>query len=134
MAASSAVAAFGTLIKRAGTTIPEVQSVSWDAGTQEYADVTHMESPNSYHERVATLKEGGTVSIEASYLPANAVHKALITDMQAGSSAAYTIVVPGTATWSFTAFVESVRFNAPHDGKLGMSVSLKVTGAMTPPA
>jgi hypothetical protein len=70
MAQSEAQIGYGTLLKigndaspQVFTTIAEVKSISGFGFTANEVDVTHMESPGGYTERIAGMKDGDTLTV-----------------------------------------------------------------------
>jgi predicted secreted protein len=116
------------------TTVSEISSLTLSGSTQNEVEVTHMESTGGYREKIPTLKDPGNVDISFSYVPSNTVQKGLILDHGNGTKRNFRIILPDGSIWSFAAFVASFKFDANVDQKLGGSISLNVTGALTPPA
>jgi hypothetical protein len=67
--------------------------------------------------------------------PAAATHKALTTDMNAGTSRAYNVLWSdtGASVWSGTAFVKSFGGTASEGQPLKFSAGFRTTGATTYP-
>jgi len=135
---SGAISSFGTLLQRGDgaspetfTTIAEVKDItppSLELGTEE---VTSHGSPDGWREYVGTLLDGGEVEFELNFIPTDAGHQALISDMQNRVNRNFKIVFPDGSTWSFTALVTKFEPDAPVEGVLTASVTLKVTGKPT---
>jgi len=129
--------AFGTLLKRAGTTIANVQSISGPGLSLDTEDVTTHDSSGAWEEVVATILRSGEVSFDIVYDPGAATHKyaagGLLSDLNLRTSVSYTLVFPSVpaVTWTFTAFVTGFEPPAPHDGALTAAVKMKITGAPT---
>jgi predicted secreted protein len=130
-------AAFGTLLKRDGTAVAQVQSISGPGLTLDTEDVTSHDSTGGWEEVVATILRSGEVSLDIVYDPAAATHKyaagGLLHDLVSRTAVSYTLVFSDTAntTWTFSAFVTGFEPSAPHDGALTAAVTLKLTGAPT---
>ena len=130
-------AAFRTLLKRAGTTIANVQSISGPGLALDTEDVTTHDSTGAWEEVVGTILRSGEVSLDIVYDPNAATHKyaatGLLYDLVSRTAVAYTLVFPSTAavTWSFNALVTGFEPSAPFDGALTASVKMKLTGAPT---
>lgn len=140
--ATSAISAFGTLLKigdgatsEAFTTIAEVRDISgpgFELGTTE---VTAHDG-DGWREFVATLLDGGEISFDINFGPAEATHDydgGLLQDMVNKTRRNFQLVFPDTATttWTLPAFVTNFAPNEPVDGELSASVTLKVTGQPT---
>ena len=128
-------AAFGTLLKRAGTTIANVSKISGPGLSVDTEDVTTHDSTAGWEEHVATIVRSGEVSFDIIYDPPAATHKnaagGLLHDLASRAAVAYTLVFPGAVTWSFNAFVVGFEPDAPVDGALTAAVALKITGQPT---
>lgn len=129
--------AFGIQLKRGATTVAGVKSVSGPGLKVDTEDVTSHDSPGGWEEVVATILRSGEIKVEIEYDPAGATHKneagGLLYDLSQRAGTAYSIVFPvdPVVTWSFTAFVIGFEPNAPVDGALTATVTLKITGAPT---
>lgn len=135
MAASNVKHAFGTLFKKGATTIAEVVNISGPNISRDFIDVTHQESPSKAREFITNLIDGGEITLELNFLPANSTQKDLIDDIYVDTAQSYSVVwIDGPTTWSFTGFIQSAEPSAPVDNKLSLSVTIKITGLITLPA
>jgi len=133
--------AYGTELYRgtsgAGTAIAQVKSISGPSLSADTEDVTSHDSVNAWEEVVVTILRSGEVTLDIVYDPADATHKdaanGLLNDLQGRASTTYTLVFPDAASteWSFSAYVTAFEPDAPVDGALTASVTLKATGDMT---
>ena len=82
-----------------------------------------------------TITDGGTVSIQCWYDPAETTQAALTTLMNTPAVRACQLALATAtpATWSFSAFVTATKVTnmAIEDSTLGLDVTFKVTGAIT---
>ena len=139
---SSATLGLGTLIKKGDgaspevfTTIAEVGTITGPSQSSEFVQVTNQDS--TAHEYIAGIIDPGEISFTTNYIPQNATHKALLVDFKDKSKDNYELVFPtGNAgdKWTFAAAVTGAEVTAPIDGPLQLSVTLKVTGAVTYPS
>lgn len=138
MAATQATTGFRTLLY-IGTTpsatptlkVSEIRNVSGPNRSINFADATHMESPNGYDEFVATFKSGGDVTCEMNYLPADANQNELQVAFEVPEVRKFWIVYPsGTKRASFTAWVSALGDVNPHNDVMRRNVTLKITGAV----
>lgn len=129
--------AFGTQLKRGAVVIGQVLSISGPGLSLDTEDVTSHDSTGAWEEVVATILRSGEITAEIVYDPNLATHKnasgGLLYDLAQRASTTYSIVFPSNpaVTWTFTAFVTGFEPDAPVDGKLGASVTLKITGQPT---
>ena len=130
---------FGTLLKigdGAGTevfaTIFEVKDINGPTKTMGVADVTNQSSPNAYKEKIGTILDGGSVTFDVNWAPANATHagSGLNNDMDNRTLRNFQLVHTdsGTTTWSFAALVTSLGPNSPVDGANIASITLDISG------
>ena len=127
------LAAYGTQLKKAGTTIAALSSLSGPNLQAETIDVTTHDSANAIREFISGLIDGGEISASLVFDPNVATHIALYNDLVARTSASYSIVYPftgGTETITFTAFVTGFGpIEAQPDGAITAAITLKVAGA-----
>lgn len=140
MAATVGTTGFGTLLKVGNgatvevfTTVAEVKSISGPNLSLEFAEATHMESPNGFREYLPTFKDSGDVTLECNFLPANTQHKQLTTDMVARTLRNFKLNWPNTGgtVWSFAAYISGFSPSASVGDMLAASVTLRPTGAVT---
>ena len=142
MAAGDGMAAFGSLLQMGDgatpeiwTTIAEVTNISGPTLTQEVVDVTSHSSSGAFREKVGGLLDGGEVTFDLNFIPTGATHKeavgGLLYNYTQRSVNNYKLLFVDTTYWIFPALVTSIPPDAPIDGKLGMSVTLTVSGEPT---
>lgn len=129
---------FGTALQRGDggspevfTTIANVTSIKPPAMERETIDVTAHDSADGWMEFVGGLKDGGEVSADVNYDPAD--HDAIVADFEDDAARNYRIVFPDAdaTTWSFSAILTGFETEAPYDDKLSASLTWKVTGKPT---
>ena len=117
------------------TTIAEVGSITGPSQSNDFLDVTSMDS--TAREFVAGLADPGEISFSTNYIPTNTTHKAVLTDFKDKSIDNYKLVFNDNATegdksnWIFAAAVTQAEVTAPVDGVYQLAVTLKVTGSIT---
>lgn len=139
----SGIRAHGTLLKigdgataETFTSIAEVTNIQGPGLTADSLDMTHHASPSAFREFVQGLKDGGEVTLDLNYIPTAATQDAssgLLNDYENGTLRNFELVFPdaGNTTWSITGIVTNFTPAAPVDGKLGASVTIKLSGAPT---
>ena len=113
-----------------GSAIAELTTVDFTGLTLDTIDVTTMDSEDQFREFVGGLKDGGEVSIEGLF-ENSAEANVLVTLLSAGTKTTdATIAYPTkkVSTLTFDCYVTSYEVTAPHDGAIGFSATLKVTG------
>ncbi|WP_426041504.1 phage tail tube protein [Brevundimonas sp. TWP2-3-4b1] len=134
MAASASVNGFGTIFAYESATsvftaLAEVLSVTPPSLNVETAETTHMGSDDGYREYIATLKDGGEVTVNLNYVEASAT--LLQTLINAGIET-FKITFPGSSTFTFTGIPTAFAFDdVVIDDKIVMSLTIKVTGKPT---
>lgn len=134
---ANGINAFGTLLKRNGVTIAEVNDITPPKIARDSIELTHHQSPNAWREFIKGLKDGGEVSMTINYIPTNSTHNAatgLISDLANNTTVdTWTLVFPDTlaTTWSFPGFITAFEPKAPIDDRLTADVTIKVAGQPT---
>jgi len=118
------------------TTIAEITNISGPGLSMDTADMTHHQSPGAWEEHVGTILRSGEVTFDLNYIPTHATHNAstgLINDMENRTLRNFKLIFPnaGATTWNFAALVTGFEPSAPHDDKLGASVTCKISGQPT---
>lgn len=120
--------------------IAEVASINGMSLKVDTVDVTTHQSAGGWKEYIGVMKDPGEVSFEINYVPTDATHDdttGLVHDLENKTLAPYALVFPDNATdasktrWSFNGIITQFSPTAPHDGKLGAAVSIKVSGQPT---
>lgn len=96
-------------------------------------DATAHDTPSAAREFVPELIDGGEVSIEGYYDPAEATHKntagiIFVTRNRLTRNFKVVDKDTGASTTTFRAFFTEFRRTAPMDGLLGFTATLKITG------
>lgn len=134
---SNAVNAFGTQLKRNGTTLAEVTDISGPELSRDNIEVTHHQSPNMWREFIKGLKDAGEFSCTINYIPTNSTHNAatgVLSDFANNTTVdTWTLVFPDTlaTTWSFPGFITKFSAKEPIDDRLNADLTFKVSGAPT---
>jgi len=136
MAKTNAKTGFGTKVFRGDGATPEVfvaiaeiGDVSGPEKRLQTEDATHMESPNGYVEKIATIREAGDVTFDAHLIEGDTTHSPLFEDLDSGTVRNFRLVFPsGTTRISFSAFVTAIGPSFPVKGKMVRSITLSVTG------
>jgi len=131
---TEANSAFGTAISIGGTAIAELTNVGGVDISMDTIDVTNHDSSDAYREFIGGLIDAGEVPIEGNFYPGDAGQVALLTALNSRTASAFVINFPDAvgATWTFNALVTSFKAaDAPIDGQLPFSASLKISGKPT---
>lgn len=141
--ATAAKSSFGTYLKLGdgGTTetfatIAEVKDIKGPKLTLNTEDVTSHDSTDGWAETIGTILEGGDVSFDVNWLPANATQSftaGLLKDMVGRTKRNFQLIVPAAAslTWAFTALVTEFQPDLPVKGAQVASIKLQISGKPT---
>ncbi|HET7041687.1 MAG TPA: phage tail tube protein [Gemmatimonadales bacterium] len=130
----SGLDAFGTTLERETITpgtfaaLAKITNIGGPGISRETLDVTAHDSPDGWREFLGGLKDGGEVSADINYDPAD--HDTLVADLDA-QAINYRITWPGGAKWAFPAILTGFEPSAPFDDKLTASITWKVAGKPT---
>lgn len=118
------------------TTIAQVRNISGPGLSLDVEDVTTHDSTGAWEEVVATVLRSGEVTLDLVWDPATPTHSngvGLLAVMPRRATRNFKVIFPdtGATTWSFAAEVVSFEPDAPHDGALTASVTLKLSGEVT---
>lgn len=139
----SGVDGFGTQFQRATTltpgtvyeTIANVTNIKGPGRKRETIDVTAHDSPSQYMEFIGGLKDGGEVSMDINYDPAEVTHEDLDADFEDTAPRNYRIILlPGTDdeyTWQIKGIMTELSDEFPYDDKMGRTLTIKITGKPT---
>ena len=128
------LSAFGTIFTLGSTgstgVIGNLTGISGPGISADTIDVTSHDSSAGYRQFVAGLIDGGEISLEGNLLTA-AAGNAFMTAINARSTTACSIIFPTIGKWTFSGIAVGFETDSPHDGKIGFSASVKVTGQPT---
>ena len=114
------------------TEIAEVFNITPPNFEADDVDVTHNQSPDRTRETIAGLKTPGDCSFEMNFVPGSASDILLLALLQSGEQRACQIEFPNAETWSFLAAVKGYEVSMPTDDKMTATVSMQVSGSITP--
>jgi predicted secreted protein len=124
----------GTTLAISGNAIAELQNISGPNRSRDTIDVSSHDSADGFREFVGGFADGGEVSIDGNFYPADTDGQyALNTAYEAGTASTFTMTFPAStgSTFSFSAIVTAFNTTSPHDGKLGFTATLKISGKPT---
>lgn len=120
--------------------VAEVVSVTPPSLARDAVDATHTESPEKWREFIPGLRDGGEASIEMNFIPAGAGTERILQSFNSDDVASCRIIFPDgdadaspiTATvWEFSGFITGFAPEAPVDGKMSATVTVKISGKPT---
>jgi len=135
--ASSAVAGVGTVIQRWNTStgnwdkLAEVNSISGPTMTRDFIDITSLDSTGGYREFITGFRDAGTVTLNMNFTRTS--YDLMKADFENDTAQNYEIVLSDTVNTSFEfeGLVTEIPLEVPTDDKITVSVTIKLTGAVT---
>lgn len=140
MSASIAKTGKGTLLKigdgassETFASILEVRTISGPSLDTNFANATHMESPNNFEEEIPSFKVAGDVTLEVNFLPDDSTTQEDVQAAYEGQTLTnfQLTFASFTKTWSFSAYVKSFQPSADPSEVVTASIVLKIKGAVT---
>jgi len=140
---SSAFWPFGTQLKLGDgastevfTKIAEVKDITPPQMSKDSIEVTSQDSSNGWREFIPGWKDAGEVTFEGNWLPTNATQDGttgVLSVFEDDSNHNWQIVLPTTIglTIAFAGHVTNFEPDLPLEDAAALSVSIKVTGAIT---
>jgi hypothetical protein len=107
------------------TNVAEVTNVSPPQYARDAIEATHHGSPNGYREYIPGMMDAGDVTLEINYIPSAA--DTIIAALQAGRGQ-FRITLPNAISVTFSGIVTAYSPEAPLDGKMSATVTIKVDG------
>lgn len=109
--------------------VAEVVSIAPPNVTRDTVEATHLQSPNSWKEYIAGLKDAGEASFTLNYVPSATEAMLAAFDAERGN---YQITFPNGVMLRFAGiFTSYSRGELTPEGKMEASVTIKATGAVT---
>lgn len=133
------ISAHATLVARAPNATPGVFTTIAELGDIGVPELSRNEFDSSVHNRniddyVLGMLRRGTMTIPLNFIPTDGTHdhltglyKAIITNSIDG----YRMAFPDNTTWIMSGQVQSIKPNAPVDGKLSADVTIRFSGYMS---
>lgn len=116
--------------------IGELTNIGGPSITVNPIDVTSHDSADAYNEFVAGLIDGGDVTLDGNLVSAAAGNE-MVDLSNERIVACFYVKFPTTGTstsavsydsWLFTGIANAFETDAPHDGKIGFSAGIKLSG------
>lgn len=107
--------------------VPDVNSITFGDMTTGVIQKTHLRSPGRHHEKLATIRDSGPITLECNYRPAHGAHKQAGGD---GFSATHNLV----KLWqNVTENTFKVIFPVASDGEVSPAegIELEIEGTIT---
>jgi predicted secreted protein len=132
---------YGTLFKTGNgaapevfTTLAEVTAITPPSMARDSVDASHEQSPDSWREFIAGMKDGGEVSLDLNFVPGGTAAAALAAELDLEGSEAVKnrqILFTDGSMFEFAGFLTGWEPDAPLDDKMSGTATFKVTGKPT---
>ncbi len=117
------------------TSIAEITELEIFNLSRDSIDVTSHDSADGYKEKIPGMRDAGSLSIKANWLPTNATHDAttgLLSTFNDDLNHNWKIVLPDTlATVSMRGHVNEFKADGPIDEQGQLEFSIELTGKPT---
>lgn len=128
MAQSKAITGQGTIFKRNGSPIGEINSIDGPTKSRETIEVTRLEDVDGYRQYIAGLREPGTVTLNMNFTRDN--YDLLNADFESDTIQTYAIELPDEdeTVFSFSGFVTELPISIPIGDKITCDVTIQISG------
>ena len=122
-----------TLVGGTTGTVGNVQRIGVTGRSREMVDISTMDSTDKFREFKAGMADEGEITAEVNFdVTASTIATALNNAFQAATSETWTITFPGAGkTFACTGVISSLDIDDPFDGKVAVTLSIKLTGKAT---
>lgn len=128
MAQSKAITGQGTIFKRNGAAIGEINSIDGPTKSRETIEVTRLEDVDGYRQYIAGLREPGTVTLNMNFTRDN--YDVLNADFESDTIQSYAIELPDEdeTVFTFSGFVTELPISIPIGDKITCDVTIQISG------
>ncbi|NLI59491.1 MAG: hypothetical protein GX387_13470 [Clostridium sp.] len=128
MAQSEAITGQGTIFKRNGAAIGEINSIDGPTKSRETIEVTRLEDVDGYRQYIAGLREPGTVTLNMNFTRDN--YDVLNADFESDTIQSYAIELPDEdeTVFTFNGFVTELPISIPIGDKITCDVTIQISG------
>lgn len=128
MAQSEAITGQGTIFKRNGVPIGEINSISGPAKSRETIEVTRLEDEDGYRQYIGGLREPGTVTLNMNFTRDN--YDLLNTDYESDDVQQYSINLPDEdeTVFTFNGLVTELPLDIPIGDKITVDLTIQISG------
>lgn len=128
MAQSEAITGQGTIFKRNGEAIGEINSIDGPTKSRETIEVTRLEDVDGYRQYIAGLREPGTVTLNMNFTREN--YDVLNADFESDTIQTYAIELPDEdeTVFTFSGFVTELPISIPIGDKITCDVTIQISG------
>lgn len=112
--------------------IPEVRNITFNRGTRTRVDTSSHNSTAPYRDNVPTFFEGGQLTLDGNYLPANTVQQDLEDKTEVDTATNFRVVIEeggGDVIWAGQGYVTSFNPTLNFEDARRFSCTIDLTGA-----
>lgn len=117
------------------TEIAEVKNIGGPNESADEIEVTHLRSPGSYREFLASFKDGGEIPCVANYIPANATHASGASGLRglfaSGDVRGWKITLADGTLLYFDGWVKALGTPIQVGNAVELNFTIRVSGAVT---
>lgn len=114
------------------TAIAELTELVPPSQTKDSIDVSNHGSTNKFKEFLPGMKDSGSISFKANWLPTNATHAAVLAAFVDDNNHNWKLILPNTLkTLSFSGHVTAFSPETPLTAQGALSCTIKITGQIT---
>ena len=123
---------YGTSSGGTFTAIANITKISGPKTKADAIDVSSMDSPSNYREKLAGLLDAGTLTLDINFDDLNAGHQTTLSNL--GVSQYFQLTFPAHTTASkmvFAGFISETNIDLPDDNKMTDQITITVSGPIT---
>lgn len=124
--ASSAIIGFGATLSIGGAAVAALTSLTGPGLSRDIIDLSNHDG-EGYMTFASGLSDPGELSIEGMF-DSTAGQDTLVSNLEAAAPVEFIITLSDTSTLTFDGFVTAFSTDAPYDGPLTFSATIKATG------
>jgi len=116
------------------TEVAEVKNIGGPNETADEIEVTHLRSPGSYREFLASFKDGGEIPCVANYIPSNATHGSGASGLRglfaSGAVRGWRITLADGTLLEFDGWVKAIGTPIQVGNAVELNFTVRVSGAV----
>lgn len=126
MAQSEAISGQGTLFKRNGVAVSEINSITGPGKSRETIDVTKLDDTDGYRQFIGSLRDPGSITLNMNFTGDG--YDLFNGDFESDDLQQYEVELPTGKKFSFSGLVTELPLSIPIGDKVTMDVTIKISG------
>lgn len=127
--ATSGSIAYGATLTLDTAAIGEITNIGGIELTADTVEMTSHDSADRYREFLQGLRDGGEITIEGNHDPVDAGQVEIMTQFELDAPSEAVFTMADGSSWTADTIVTAYKpGDAPVDGKIAFSATLKITG------